>query len=67
MMASEIIKVQNVKCGGCASNIQQGLEGMSGINSVTVEVATGEVSLEGDVIDRAAVITQLKELGYPAI
>ncbi len=65
-MATRELKVQNVKCGGCASAIQTGLKDMAGIDSVEVEVASGTVTLEGSSLPAdEAVAAKLAELGYP--
>ena len=59
------IKVANVKCNGCVVNIKNGLAGMSGLESVAVDLASGVVSVKGDGLDQQAVVTKLAELGYP--
>ncbi len=59
------LKVANVKCGGCASTIQEGLVTMPGIESVDVDIASGTVSINGTEIDTAAIQRKLGELGYP--
>jgi copper chaperone len=64
-MASETFRVKNVKCGGCAANIRQGLGNLSGVSEVTVDVATGTVIVTAPVIDRAAIIERLTALNYP--
>ena len=61
----EIFKVQNVKCGGCAKAIQDGLGGMAGVDSVEVDIESGTVTVNGDALDRAALSAKLGELGYP--
>lgn len=64
-MQTENFIVQNVKCGGCASNIQQGLSDISGVSQVNVSIETGEVTVEGDNLDRVQLGSKLSELGYP--
>lgn len=61
----EKFTVRNVKCGGCASNIQNGLLSLSGVTSVDVEIADGTVTVQGDELSRAALARKLAELGYP--
>lgn len=61
----EKFTVQNVKCGGCASNIRNGLLSLSGVKSVDVEIANGAVTVQGDNLSRAALAQKLAELGYP--
>ncbi len=57
--------VQNVKCGGCASAIQAGLRQSAQVRDVTVDVATGRVTVEVEADVRAELSTTLKTLGYP--
>jgi len=66
-MHTEQFTVKNVKCGGCVSNIKNGLQGMSGISEVDVEIAGGKVTVTGENLDRTSIETKLGELGYPAI
>ncbi|WJW74854.1 heavy-metal-associated domain-containing protein [Thiohalobacter sp. IOR34] len=61
----EQFKVQNVKCGGCAKTIQDGLGGLPGVEGVEVEVDSGTVTVSGNTLERAALAAKLAELGYP--
>ena len=61
------LKVSNVKCGGCVSNIQNGLRDMAGLASVDVDIPTGEVTLQGDHPDLAGIKEKLRTLGYPPV
>jgi len=63
----ELFSVQNVKCGGCVKAIQQGLQTLQGVVTVSVEIEGGKVTVDGDSLDRAALSTKLSELGYPEI
>ncbi len=64
-MSTEIFEAQNIKCGGCASNIENGLKALAGVNQVSVDVASGRVEVSGDGLDRAQLAAKLAELGYP--
>jgi copper chaperone CopZ len=64
-MQSENIQVANVKCGGCASIIKEGLQGMDGVDTVDVDVAGGVVSVRFSTPSLTAIKTRLTELGYP--
>jgi len=66
-MQTEEFKVKNVKCGGCAANIQNGLEDLPGVTAVEVAVDSGQVTVSGDAIDRARLSAKLSELGYPEV
>jgi copper chaperone CopZ len=59
------LRVRNVKCGGCASAIQDGLLSMPGVESIEVDITTGMVRISGADFDTTAIETKLGELGYP--
>lgn len=59
------IRVENIKCGGCASTISKQLSAMPGVSGVKVDIENGEVGFEGDGVDRDAVVERLAQLGYP--
>lgn len=61
------LKVSNVKCGGCVSNIQKGLGQIAGISSVNVDIPTGEVTLACDNPNLAGIKQTLRTLGYPPV
>jgi len=60
------IKAQNIKCGGCVSTIENGLKDLPGIDQVSVEIASGNVSIEGSDLSEQTIREKLAELGYPA-
>lgn len=64
-MQTEKFTVQNVKCGGCVSAIQEALKAQPGVSEVEVVIDSGEVSVTGDNLDRAALSAKLAETGYP--
>jgi copper chaperone len=59
------IEVDNVKCGGCVSAIQQGLSELPGVEAVEVEIASGRVSVEAERDLSAELAQTLRQLGYP--
>lgn len=59
------IKVDKVKCNGCASNIKNGLADMNGVDSIEVDVASGTVNVTGEQLDHQAIVSKLTALGYP--
>lgn len=63
-MKLELI-ASNIKCGGCAQAIKDGLQGLAA--SIDVDIDSGKVSLDGDQLDEAAIRSKLGELGYPAV
>lgn len=66
-MASLAIKVENIKCGGCASSIEKALLAISGIETVVVDIEEQEVRCEGKnpEVQRAEIVEALRSLGYP--
>ena len=63
-MAFEV-NVENIKCGGCAGSIVKSLQKLEGVESVTVDVEQGRVTIEADDSLRAAACERLLQLGYP--
>ena len=64
-MSTIELKASNIKCGGCASAIQEGLGSLPGVTGVEVDIETGTVRIEGENPDREAITAKLAELGYP--
>lgn len=65
-MTKIIIKADNIKCGGCATNIKNGLSELPEVNSVGVNIESGNVTIEAGNIDKATLEQKLNDLGYPA-
>jgi copper chaperone len=59
------IEVENVKCGGCARTIENGLRENPHITRVTVDPAQRVVMVEADADVRAEAVATLARLGYP--
>lgn len=60
-------KVANVKCGGCATTIRDGLMSLPGVVEVVVDVSRGEVEVKGDTLERDVLGAKLIALGYPVL
>jgi copper chaperone len=61
----QVITVDNLKCGGCATTVIKSLENISGITGVHVDVTRGLVSFQGDAIRYDEAVQRLDALGYP--
>jgi len=59
------IQVENIKCGGCANSIKNGLLKLNGIQNVSVDHEKGWVEIEGVDLNEEAIITKLHNMGYP--
>ncbi len=64
-MSQEIILAQNIKCGGCVTRIQESLATLAGVSSIAVDIATGQVTVNGTTLSRPALTANLAEIGYP--
>ena len=64
-MQTEKFQVLNVKCGGCIDTIRQGLSAVPGVQTVDVVIQGGEVTVNGEDLDRTALTEKLGQLGYP--
>ena len=60
----EQFDVQNIKCGGCIDAIRKGIGELEGVSQVSVSLE-GEVTVEGDHLDRQVIADKLAQLGYP--
>jgi len=60
------LKVENIKCGGCANSIKTSLNTMKGVVDVEVDILNGMVKVEAsDECRREALAEKLRSLGYP--
>ncbi|TCK68675.1 copper chaperone CopZ [Winogradskyella wandonensis] len=67
-MGSTTLKIQNLKCGGCANTIVTQLSKIEGISDVVVTNETCEVSLNFKSDTQLESVTKtLSNLGYPLV
>ena len=64
-MQTERFQVKNVKCGGGVETIRQGLLGIAGVKEVAVVIQGGDVTVNGEALNRVALAQKLGQLGYP--
>jgi copper chaperone CopZ len=57
--------VEKMMCGGCSSNVEKALAGVAGIDTVSVDLESKTVTIEGD-INASAIATLITDAGYPA-
>ena len=60
------INASNIKCMGCVSAIREGLKTLDGVESVEVELESGQVTVAGNALNTEIITKKLAELGYPA-
>ena len=60
-----IIEADNIKCGGCASAIQDALGKLDGVQAVSVDVDSGRVTVTAEDGLRDELAATLEASGYP--
>lgn len=61
------IRVENIKCGGCSSTINNRLKKLEFVDGCVVDVEQGLITISGDVSNRTEVAQLLLKLGYPEL
>lgn len=59
------IKIENLKCAGCATTIKKGLSSLETITNVEVDVENSIVSVTSESENIEIVREKLSKLGYP--
>lgn len=63
-----IIQIENLKCGGCANTIIKGLQSISGIENVRVNVESSEVQFDNSDESQLVIVKEkLSKMGYPEV
>ena len=62
-MTRKQLKVKGMMCNHCTANVEKGISSVEGVISVSADLATGNVYVEGD-FDEQAVKDKIIELGY---
>lgn len=63
-----VIKILNLKCGGCANTIKKGIIDIEGVNEVLVNLNTSEVTIDStDESVIKPVKEKLSSMGYPEV
>ncbi|MBL7920700.1 MAG: heavy-metal-associated domain-containing protein [Bacteroidia bacterium] len=64
-MTTEIIFVENIKCGGCINSIKEAIKKLKGVSDVEIEKENDKVTIYGTAILREILVNKLATLGYP--
>lgn len=59
------IRVENIKCGGCAATITKKINALEGVDSTAVEIEQGIVKITGSEGIKDSLTETLLKLGYP--
>ncbi len=67
-MIDKTIKVQNLKCGGCAKTIETRLSNIEGLYNLSIDITSSSIhfTLVEESLKKE-VSSTLKSLGYPEI
>jgi copper chaperone len=67
-MASVVIKVGGMSCGGCVRNVTDVLSALPGVSSAVVSLEAGEAAVEFDAaqVDVAALRGAIEDAGFDA-
>lgn len=63
-MEAKIVKVSGMTCNHCKANVENNLAEIKGISRISVELDTGNVTLNGDDIDLDEVKNKVESIGY---
>ena len=64
-MATSTYTVTGMTCDHCISAVTQELSDITGVTKVSIELASGQVTVESDTaLDQAAVAAAVDEAGY---
>ena len=66
-MEKLIFKTEGMACAGCSARIQNALGKLDGVSSVTADFKTGDVVIEGESLDRAALAGAIEDLGFDVL
>jgi len=62
------IKIQNLKCGGCAHTITKAIQNIEGVSEVNVDVELSSVTFQTISFEKMELVkTKLSHLGYPEV
>jgi copper chaperone CopZ len=62
------LKVAGMTCGGCAGTVKTEIGKVSGVSSVDVELATGQVTVTSDgPLDDTEIRNVVEEAGYEVV
>ncbi len=66
-MSTIFLEVSGMNCGGCVKSVTAALKPLSGVRSVEVDLPTGHVTVDGELVQGGESLAQaLTAAGYPA-
>ncbi|MHB8074206.1 CopZ family metallochaperone [Desulfosporosinus fructosivorans] len=65
-MSQIILKVEGMTCNHCKMRVEKALQGVSGVESVKVDLAAQEAVISGDV-ERDNLVKAIQNAGYSIV
>ena len=65
-METKIYSVPGMHCGHCEAAVARELEAVGGVDAVDVDLEAKLVTVRGDNLDDAVLVTAIDEAGYDA-
>jgi len=65
-MSQTILKVEGMTCNHCKMRVEKSLQGVSGVESVKVDLAAKEAVVTGNA-ERAKLIKAIEDVGYTVV
>jgi copper chaperone len=66
MAKTDVILIDNLKCGGCANSIKNALKKIEGVQKVFINQTDQSVSVvHEETVERGSLTSVLHTLGYP--
>ena len=63
-MSTLEVQVEGMTCQHCVQAVRTSIDALGGIDQISIDLATGNVQLEGASIDQAAVEQAVHDAGY---
>ena len=65
-MMETVIRVENIKCGGCMNSIETKLNSVDGVSDIAISQEDGVISIQhSEGLDLSAIESMLAKMGYP--
>ncbi|CAM3938058.1 heavy metal-associated domain-containing protein [Nocardia ninae] len=65
MSTAITVTVTGMTCGGCATSVRDGIGRVSGVDTVTIDLPTGQVTVESAApIERDTIVAAIDQAGY---
>lgn len=60
----DTLKIKGMSCQHCVGSVQKALEKIPGLSQVTVNLEKGQVTFEGNGVDRKVIRTAIAKIGF---